>query len=189
VNPSALSDSLPYLLFVPLLARGLQTLWYSGVMSEDLDEADLDRETHRTVLLALAGFSFSALLALVALDRSIVEKNTPAVVALMASFLAHLFALNLQGYKARRWHEQASDALMETASLGLVLAIPAFILRSSAGAEFKWLSLFSCLAVWGTDFGIRWYIAGRTFSGLERLANARRQEKRAREEAAQSRGP
>ena len=124
-------------------------------MFDDLPEEQNDREAHRSLILALAGFSFSALLALVVLDATLRHDFHFAVYYLLVSFLCYFFALNLQGYKHLRWHDQVGTALMDAASLCLILAIVSIIV-SAKHEKSLYLGL-SGLAVfiWLLDYVIR----------------------------------
>ncbi|MBW2620863.1 MAG: hypothetical protein JRC56_05985 [Deltaproteobacteria bacterium] len=90
-------------------------------MSEIPSEEEQDRESHRSHILTLAGFSFTGLLAIAVLDATLVQDFRFAVYYLLVSFLCYLSALNFQGYKSKRWHDQLATALMDVASLSLMI--------------------------------------------------------------------
>jgi hypothetical protein len=123
-------------------------------MSELLPDAAIDREGHRTLIVAMAGFSFAGLLALVALPGALTERQLPIWYVLI-SFLSYLGALNLQGYKAFRWHDHVGDALSEVASLGLIASVMAFILNSELSLAFRIVAVSMAIVAWLLDFGIR----------------------------------
>jgi len=135
--------------FFPLLSRGLLCLVFRGEIGDIPTEEEQDREAHRTHILALAGFSFSGLLALVVLEVAILQGFHIAIYCLSISFLFYLFALNLQGYKSKRWHDQMATAIVEAASLALMLSVlsilhfqnfsSGFALGLSALGLFVWL--------------------------------------------------
>ena len=98
---------------VPLVSRALLCVKHRTQMSEILSEEENDRESHRSHILALAGFSFTGLLAIAVLDATLLQDFHYAVYYLLVSFLCYLSALNFQGYKSKRWHDQFGTALMD----------------------------------------------------------------------------
>jgi len=123
-------------------------------MSEFLSEEASDRETHRSLLGTLCGFSFTGLLALVALPGDLKNRALP-IWYILVSFVSYLGALNLQGYKSHRWHDQIGDALTETASLGLIASVIGFIVSSDLALGFRIFASVLSGAVWLFDFSIR----------------------------------
>ena len=118
-------------------------------MADILTEEEQDREAHRSHILALAGFSFSGLLALVVLEAALLQGLHVAIYCLLLSFLFYMFALNLQGYKARRWQDQVATATMDVASLALILSVLSILHYQSFNRCFACvlsLSLSSYLA-------------------------------------------
>ena len=149
------TDLLAYLFpFLPLIPRGILAIWFRQHMRDVLGGPAIDRANHRTLLAALAGFSFAGLLALVALPGMLTERQLP-IWYMLVSFLAYLAVLNLQGYKAVRWHDHIGDALYEIASLGLVAAILAFILKSHLALPFRIAATSIAAIVWTVDFVLR----------------------------------
>jgi hypothetical protein len=123
-------------------------------MRNHLDEPANDRANHRSLIVALAGFSFAGLLALVALPGSLSERALPIWFVLI-SFLSYLATLNLQGYKAYRWHDQIGDALYEMAALGLIASVITFVLKSELPLAFRTIATTLAASVWLIDFIIR----------------------------------
>ena len=74
---------------VPLVLRALLAISFSHYMGQAIPEAALDRADHRTIVFALAGFSFAGLLGLVALPGSLNERSL-AIWYVLLSFLACL---------------------------------------------------------------------------------------------------
>jgi hypothetical protein len=107
-------------------------------MGERLSEEELDRDSHREYIAAMAGFSFTALIALILLDASFKASFRLPIYYLVLSFLAYLFALDLQGYKARRWQDEVGTAAMDVGSLCLMLSIVVLLVTQVND------SLFSC---------------------------------------------
>src|SRR5688572_18295865 len=90
-------------------------------------EDELDRKGNREIILPLAGFSFTALLALVVLDANRVAGLRWPILFLLLSFLGFYASLNLQAYKARRWHDQVATGLKEAAAGWLILSVVAIV--------------------------------------------------------------
>jgi hypothetical protein len=114
-------------------------------MGERLSEEELDRDSHREYIAAMAGFSFTALIALILLDASFTASFRLPIYYLLLSFLAYLFALNLQGYKATRWQDEAGTAAMDVGSLCLILSIVVLLVTQIHDGRFS--SLLSVLAI------------------------------------------
>ena len=158
--PDWLWYPLPFIPFIPFITRGILSLRFRPKMSETLAEDENDRESHRTLILALAGFSFAALLAIAVLDTTTQRFRLPTYY-LLISFLSYYFALNLQGYKFSRWHDQLGDALVEAASLSLILAVMAIVWVSYPNELFTWAVSVLALGVWLADHIIRLSLSAR----------------------------
>lgn len=140
---------------LPLLVRAILTRRFHQSMVEYLPEEAQEREQHRSLILTLAGFSFTGLLALVVLDSALAQRFRLPIFYLLTSFLSYMWALNLQGYKARRWHGSLAVGLVEVGSLSLLLSVIALLWAPTFERSFAaGLSTFACI-VWGLDFVLR----------------------------------
>lgn len=139
----------------PFVTRSCLGIYFRRQMMDVVPEEENDRETHRSLILALAGFSFSGLLALTIVDATVQINLQFSVWYLLVSFLCYFSALNLQGYKFCRWHDQFGDALMESASLSLMLAISAIVLTSNSRTPNAFLITIFSVGVWLIDHLIR----------------------------------
>jgi hypothetical protein len=137
-----------------------------GYMRDLLPDASLDPVGHRTLLLGLAAIAFAALLGLVALPGKLEDRQL-AIWFTFWSFGALIGSLNLQGYKAERWHDWLADALMESAMLALLAAVLAYILASDLAIEFKLVCLAFAAIVWSADFLLRVHFAVVDLMGKE----------------------
>jgi hypothetical protein len=127
--------SLSYLVpFVPLLGRLIIIYKFSTVRGDVLSEKEQDREAYRNLILAFAGFSFTALSALAVVDYKLNTNLSDAIYYLMISFFAFMFSLNWVAYKARRWEDQIATALTEVGSLSLFLAVISILVSTKPGA-------------------------------------------------------
>jgi hypothetical protein len=161
----------PWLYALPALPSAVRLLIgvrFTGYMRVHLPAESLERSDHRSVLAALASISFAGLLAIVALPGPLRERQL-AVWFLLVSFLSLLAALNLQGYKARRWHDWTGDALFEGATLALVAAVAVFVVKSDLSLAFRVVTVLLAAGVWLIDFLLRVYFE---------ISNLRAQEQR-----------
>jgi hypothetical protein len=147
-------DLLYFLPLLPFLWRGTLACCYWPLMGDSLPEQVTARDSHRTLLAALAGFSFAGLLGLVALPGELSTRPLP-VWFMLVSFIGLLGALNLQGYKAFRWHDEIGDALMETGTLGMILSVISFIAASDLSFGLKLSSALVAATMWTADALIR----------------------------------
>jgi hypothetical protein len=140
---------------LPLFTRGLLMLRFWKQMTTILPEEALEREQSRSLILSLAGFSFTGLLALVILDSALREKFYLSIFYLLASFLAYMWAFNLQGYKANRWQSSAAIGLIESGTLSLLLSVMGILWLPAFDRGFSIsLSLLAAF-VWGLDHILR----------------------------------
>jgi hypothetical protein len=158
------------LFFVPALAvvaRGWMMLKFTMLTMQPMSTAELDRAGSRAIILPMAGFSFSALLALVVLETTRVASLRTPVQLLLASFLAFYSSLNLQSYKIRRWEDQLASGLKETGSGWLLLSVVAVVNSSPAGTGYKWGIGLVALGVWVVDLAVRLVLDYRYLRDLE----------------------
>lgn len=151
-----------FLSLIPFLTRFAMVLFSSPVrksMKRSLETAERDSEAHRTLILALAGFSFSALLAVVVVDATTTSGTRPdfhlTVFYLLISFLCYLVALNLQGYKFWGWQDWLSDALIEAASLSLLASVIALLWGSQYSLTIKVVCTVLATMAWSVDHVVR----------------------------------
>lgn len=147
-----------YLYFAPLtpiIIRLVVSIRYRRFLRAALNAEEADVESHRAVVVALAGFSFTGLIGLIVVDAATRTSYKFAIYFLLTSFLCYLFTLNLQGYKLWRWIDVLSDAVWESASLSLILAIVQTMRASRMDSYF--IAGAAALAgfVWGIDFIVR----------------------------------
>jgi len=136
---------------VPLLTRAMLCLRFYPMMADILGEEEQKREAHRSHILALAGFSFTGLLALVVLDSALSKDFHVAIYCLLVSFLSFLFALSLQGYKSKRWHDQLGTALMDAATFCLVLSVISILSSKTPGSRFFCVLSLATVGAWLLD--------------------------------------
>lgn len=165
MNLTSLAYALPLVPFISRLAfffpRGIR-----HYMSEDLAEEETDRESHRMFIRALSGFSFSVLTGMSVVERFTYNNKQfqLPIFYLLISFLFYLSALNLQGYKYKRWHDQLGDALVDSATLSLLLSIISIIWSTNYGLGFRVSLTILTLLIWLIDHAIRLRILWRYLS-------------------------
>lgn len=139
----------------PLIIRFLFTGVMKGNLKDILPETENDRSEIRSYILALGGFSFTALVGLIVLEPSIKQSIQFSIYYVFVSFISYFFALNLQGYKSKRWHDIISDALIETASLCLILTVISLLFVSNLNEVFTYIISTLAILIWLLDFIIR----------------------------------
>jgi hypothetical protein len=148
----------------PVVTRFLLAVRYRAQMRQSLSEAEHDRDQSRSVILALAGFSFAGVLAVSVLDITTQQSFANTVYFLLISFLAYLWALNAQGYAATRFQAEMVTAIIDVGSLSLVLSIVSLINRGAAPRFLSYLA--TC--IWGVDHVFRVSFEWRYLSSLGR---------------------
>ena len=135
---------------------------------EVLPIEERDRETHRTYIMGLAGFSFTGLLGLVLVDATLRKGLRLSIYYLLLSFLGYLFALNMQSYKVKRWQDQLATASTDLASLCLVLSIVGILTTQDFGSSFALSLSILAVFVWVGDHVIRIRIVWKFFREKEK---------------------
>lgn len=139
----------------PLIIRFLFISVMKGNLKEILKEEENDRAEIRSYILALGGFSFTALVGFIVLEPAIKQNIQFSIYYVFISFISYFFALNLQGYKSKRWHDIISDALIETASLCLILTVISLLFVSNLNEMFTYIISILAIFIWLIDFIIR----------------------------------
>lgn len=143
------------LVFFPLVTRVFLIMRFRHLMGKGLCEGEQDRETHRAIILPMAGFTFSALLALAVLESDRARGLTFSILSLFISFLGYVEALNLQGHKDARWQDELGNACMEIGSLGLILSMVGVLLSQLHQSFIIWVLSLLAILIWLFDHVIR----------------------------------
>jgi hypothetical protein len=122
---------------VPLLTRGAIMVVFRELADEVLSEEAMERDSGRNVSLALAGFSFSAVVALVFLESHAGSSLILPLYFLFLSFIAFLTSSAGEGYKLIRWHDQAVAAAREAGSLSLIMGVIVLLRVSTLPASYR----------------------------------------------------
>ncbi|MHA1874877.1 MAG: hypothetical protein ACTSUC_00355, partial [Promethearchaeota archaeon] len=140
---------------LPIMVRIIFAIIIRKNLNDFLPEKENDRTDIRSYTLSLAGFTFAALIALVFIETKNQRDCQVPIYFVFISFIFYLFALNIQGYKSRRWHDLLSDTLLETASLCLIVTVISLLFITSLDRIFIYLISSFSILVWLTDFVIR----------------------------------
>lgn len=140
---------------IPILLRSVFVLQLRKKLCDQLSEEELDRDNIRNTTLALEGFSFAGLLALVLIEPNIKQNLTYPIYFVIISFISYMIQINLQGYKSRRWQEILSDTLFELGSLGLIMTVVCLLFMSGLNNLFIYIMTLISILGWLIDFLIR----------------------------------
>jgi len=141
--------------FFPIVTRGILYLKFQKEMNDILEKEELNKESHRTYIMTMAGFSFTGLLAMVVLDATRPQGYQFTIYYLFMSFLGYIFALNLQSYKAKRWQDQLATASLDMASLCLILSILSILITNNFSPAFAYPLSIVVILIWLIDHGLR----------------------------------
>jgi len=140
---------------IPLITRAALYWFNRGEMSRDLTtEAEKDRETHRGVIIPMAGFSFTALIALAVTDANFDIDLSVPIALLVISFTGFYAAMNIQSYKHTIRADQIGTTAYELATLCLFVAVANVIVSNHSLGPSKYLAV-AALLIWFVDHGIR----------------------------------
>lgn len=155
-----------YLLpFVPSVLRAALVIKYRTFMKEKLSNEEQQRSQHRSLILALAGFSFTTSLALPAYGVSAKVDVLIPTFYVVLSFLFYLAALNIQGYKFRRWHDQLASGFVDTATFCLLLTVMGMAILLPFPTPVILVLAAVATLVWSFDIVARFRIWSSYFNG------------------------
>lgn len=118
---------------IPVIAWGLIAIRFWRASREPLEGAK-QREEHRTIIVALAGFSLAGV-AIIGTQSN--PKLGRPLFDIILSFLCYLASLGVQAWKDRWWHDILGAALRDAGSTALLVFI-AGISFFAVGDQFKW---------------------------------------------------
>lgn len=164
-------DWLPiYLLpLLPIATRGSLCLCFRVAAKRDVPDEALQQAEHRSSDLVLAGFAFTGLLGIVAMQLQspmqphhmeplihlpVYDLRLPLYFQ-MCSFIALIFSANFQGYKKHHWQVLLSSALWDSGTLSLLFSMLALLDAYPTIREYIWPMLCIATLTWISDHGIR----------------------------------
>ena len=150
-------DSLPYTApLIPLLVRVVLIGRYRTQLRVPMEEEEKSRSENRTLILALAGFSFTGALGLLAYGTA---PNTSDIripsFYVFISFICYLFSLNVQSYKALRWHDHIGAGMLDMGTFCLILSVVSMFLLIKFDLPYKISILAFSSTVWLQDLVVR----------------------------------
>lgn len=140
---------------IPFFTRSVLFFRYKPLMLIKLDTTEQDRTAHRSHIQFLAGFSFSALIAIVILDTTLDNNFQLSIYYLFISFLGYMAALNIQGYKIFRWQDHLVTALVDSASLCLILSVVTILITENFNRTLAYFLTFIAMVIWIGDHYLR----------------------------------
>jgi hypothetical protein len=149
----------------PVATRSVLAIFWHWLMFDELPEAAQHRDANRAVILALAGFSFTAVAGLAVLDTAGRSGFQLSIWYVLLSFVSYLTALNLQSYKVTRWQNYIAAALIEVGSLSLTLTLVSLVLAGKFDDWFRALVAVVAVGCWAVDHFIRLYLENSHFVG------------------------
>ena len=152
-----MASKLWYLLpLVPLLVRlVIFGTKYRGFAKQILSEEENDRDNQRTLLVALTGFTFSALFAIIVIDSAPQNKLLSPIISLLISFSCYYVAMNMQGYKQYRLHDIVTDAFYEAGNISLIQSLCSVVIDHPNLGIFRLSFVIFIIGAWFYDFSKR----------------------------------
>ena len=146
-----------YLLpLLPFFTRGIVATVFYPVLSADLEPEEQQRGDYRTLVIGLMPISFAGLIALTIFDAKVASSNLGfAGYYMLLSFLAFFLVLNIQSYKDREWIGQLGNAVLDAATLSMLLSIVAILFSGQQPVFFKSIFVTTALGVWSIDHAVR----------------------------------
>jgi len=144
-----------FVFLIPAIARVILVLKYQKASAEQIGESERNTSEHRGMFLTLAGFSFSALFALV-LAATSSSANTQligtSILLMLLSFLMFYGAFTVEGFKYYRWQVDLVDVMSDIGRLALLLSVLAAIYGAPIESYIKVTCLLFFLFFWLISF-------------------------------------
>jgi hypothetical protein len=142
---------------LPVATRSALVLRYPLESQRKPPDQAMQRDVGRNFSLALAGFSFAAVFALIVVAAQGVR--LPLELPLYFSFLsfvAFLAAVGLEGHKATVRGDLIADGLREAGVLSLLMGLAVLLYASDFHAFYRYGLPTIGLAAWAWDHGGAW---------------------------------
>ena len=141
--------------FTPLLTRGTLFFLFWDVRKYLLRPDQIARESTKSFVLALAGLSFTGVIAIAVVDSVNQVNFRIPVFYLLISFLCYLIAFNIQDYKFSVSRDVWSNILIDIATLSLVCTAVTVVFLAGYGVVFQSVVLIVALTGWLADHIVR----------------------------------
>lgn len=155
---------------LPIIVRLIVLLNFRSKWERILTIEAQDRNTHRTHIMTFAGFTFSALLAVALLEKTIIPNLHYTLYYLLISFLFFVFAYNIQGYKDYLWQDQLATALTESATLSLICSVIAILIMKKDRIPYTNPIIVLAAFIWVSDHFLRVLFFCNQLSKEEKMA-------------------
>jgi hypothetical protein len=157
------------LVVLPMCTRAIQALRHRALLKNALTDDQAARDSSRTVIVALAGFSFTGVAGVAVLESATRRQELQVPVAFfLLSFLFSIFALQLENYKFRWSRLILSMYLIESALLMLLIAIVAIVFSGQYSHAFRALVAGVSFAGWLLDHILEWRYSENHLQQLEK---------------------
>lgn len=153
---------------VPIAVRILSAIVFWRAAKGWLDEDEKQVDEHRTLIVALAGFSLAGI-AIIGTQSE--PKYGPPLFDILVSFLLYLGSLGVQSWKDRRWHDLLGDALRDAGNSAMLLFSVRLAVLAAAGLAWPnsqvWVVATLAAAVWLLDSGRSMLLSARAMCAVE----------------------
>ncbi len=140
---------------MPAIARIVLVVKYQNASFEQIGEPERNTSEHRGMFLTLAGFSFSALFALVLAATSSsanIQLIGNSILLMLLSFIMFYGAFTIEGFKYYRWQVDLVDVMSDIGRLALLLSVLTAIYGTSVESYIKLTCLIFFLLFWAASF-------------------------------------
>ena len=141
--------------FIPILPRIIMVAKYKKASFIQIDEEERNTTEHRGMFLTFAGFSFSALFALVlatAASAANVQLLGLSILLMLLSFIMFYGAFSFEGFKYYRWQVDVIDVMTDVGKLALLLSLLAAIYSTNIQPSIKLMCLLFFTLFWLASF-------------------------------------
>ena len=170
--------------FIPLITRLTMFFLFWDIRKELLRPDQIARDSTKQFVLALAGLSFTGVIAIAVVDSVNQSNFKIPVFYLLISFLCYLIANNIQDYKFFVSREVLSSTLIDIATLSLICTAVTVVFLAGYGVIFQSVVLIVALAGWLTDHILRLRYTLNDFRKFRRKVERKNEQLRAAKSAA-----
>lgn len=158
--------------------------WFWDVRKELLRPDQIARDSTKSFVLALAGLSFTGVIAIAVVDSVNQSNFKIPVFYLLISFLCYLIANNIQDYKFFVSRDVFSNTLIDIATLSLICTAVTVVFLAGYGVVFQSVVLIVALTGWLTDHILRLRYTLNDFRKFRRKVERRNEQLREARSAA-----
>lgn len=144
-----------FVFLIPVITRIILVFKYQNASFQQIDESERNTSEHRGMFLTLAGFSFSALFALVLAvtpSSANVQLIGTSILLMLLSFIMFYGAFTVEGFKYYRWQVDLVDTMSDTGRLALLLSVLSATYGTPVEAYVKLICLLFFSLFWLVSF-------------------------------------